>query len=1222
MRKKILLFISVFATIFIISQYSATGTEATTSIIQNPEYNTWISTPQPFYALAIEFLEEQTQAKVYLPDSDIPVSLSLDPSDNTKKFSILAFNKESKTLKIEGSGAINIHLYHKQKSYPLLWSSSQNIGKAKIISRKEWGADESIRYDYRTQEEINEANNLSTKQVRCQKLISKFPEEYTYKRVIYSEQGNNLLWPRQYSKTINKIVVHHTAESDKSKTIPGADKIRSIYYYHAKTRGWGDIGYNFIIDQNGNIYEGRSGGEYVVGGHAYCSNINTLGIALMGNFDRTQSGTKQIAALTQLLSGLSQKYKLNLSAENMFHGEQGPTLIGHKDVKSTACPGSNLYKLLPVFRKHFSVANIDFSISKPQTLEPLSSFGAKISKNTKVITMPPMSSKTITLSYKNTGKTTWRKGTWLYVKKNDNNNLWADSIIIGKNYVASDLKENEVRSGQTGNFDITINTGLESGIQTIELVPIINSERKLDSATLLLGVDIAQSELSYEIVKSEHPQNPLYYGQHSEAKIWLKNTGNTPWSNSGKFAITLGTKNNTPSSFANEKTPTTLAWMEQSTLQPGQIGSFVFDISSGFKQGNIKLEFVPRLGASYFLQDIGMHFMLQVKKPNYKAQILYNKQNLSFKPLETKIIQLGLRNLSDVHWQENQISIKVTKSDNITFQQNNFYFPEFIPKNESGYINIALTAPAEAGTYNTKFQILANDKKFNQTRWVFLPIEVVDPKNTTEITYLSNKELPLNFKEISNKIILRVKNTGNIRWSQKQKNRIVLMANSESSKLQSKDWKSPTIASELEDLFVAPGGVGTFRFTIQKNSTNNIKESFYLHLPSFGKVEGSDFYLIVKDNKNISSTTQKPELLANNNNNSSSLSFREKLKQRKKAYYAELEKFKNIIQERRNSFSNPTPIIKTSNKTIQTNTPIKNSNNNNNNNNIRVLLSFPHSSANVLSNNSADVYIDNKFFRTLEKNDSLWTRKDGNQMIVSVNGEKEYGKIIQVISKDFSSLFNWNRSPAWNKSLNDNSFAGTLEFRVINGKMHVINDIDLEDYLQGMAEVPDAEPLEKHKAMAVLARSYALHYIKTPYKKFPGQPYDGSDSPDVFQKYLGYNYSLRSNKWKQAIQDTKNEVLMHNDEILRTAYFSCSYGRTKTPKDAGWLNNYYQKIVKDVYISVNDIFGKDEVRYKKGQCGHGVGLSGQGASYLAKKGKSYEEILHYYYQNVEIEKVK
>ena len=1215
MKKKILLFISIFTTIFTIFQYSATGIETNTSVIQNPEYDTWISTPQPFYALAIEFLEGQHESTVYFPDSDIPTHIHLDPSDDTKKFSVMNFNKESQKLKIEGHGKINIHLYHKQKKTPLFWSSSQNIGKAKIISRQEWGADESIRYDYRTQEEINEANNLSSKQARCQKLISQFPKEYTYKRVIYSEQGNNLLWPRQYSKTINKIVVHHTAESDKSKTIPGADKIRSIYYYHAKTRGWGDIGYNFIIDQNGNIYEGRSGGDYVVGGHAYCSNINTLGIALMGNFDRTHSSTKQIAALTQLLSGLSQKYKLNLSAENMFHGEQGPTLIGHKDVKSTACPGSNLYKLLPVFRKHFSVANLNFSISKSQNIEPLSSFGAKISENTKVIHMPPMSSKTITLQYKNTGKTTWRKGTWLYVKNNANNNLWSDSIIIGKNYVASDLKESEVRSGQTGSFDITMNTGLQSGIQTIELVPIINSERKLDSATLLLAVDIAQSKLNYEIIKSEHPQNPLYYGQQSEAQIWLKNTGDTPWSNSGKFAITLGTKNNIPSSFANEKTPTTLAWLEQNIVRPGEVGSFIFDISSGFKQGNIKLDFVPRLGASYFLEDIGMHFILQVKKPNYKAQILYNKHNLSFKPNETKIIQLGLRNLSDVHWQENQISIKVTKSDNMTFQQNNFYFPEFIPKNESGYINIALTAPAESGTYNTKFQILANDKKFNQTRWVFLPITVVEPKNTAEITYISNKELQIPFKEVSNPIILRVKNTGNIRWSQKQKNRIVLMSNHTSSKLQSKDWKSQTIVSELEDLFVDPGEVGTFQFTLQKNSTKNIKESFALHLPSFGKIENSEFQMIVKDNKNINSTVQKPQLLVNKNN-STSLSFREKLKQRKKAYYAELEKFKNIIQERRNSITKQSSII----KTPPQNNPVNTVTTDSNKENIRVLLSFPHNSANVLSNHTADVYIDNTFFRTLEKNDSLWTRKDGNKMIVSINGEKQYGEIIQVISKDFVTLFNWNRSPAWNKNLNDNTFAGTLEFQVINGKMHVINDLHIEDYLQGMAEVPDAEPLEKHKAMAVLARSYALHYTKTPYKKFPGQPYDGSDSPDVFQKYLGYNYSLRSNKWKQAIQDTKNEILMHKDEILRTAYFSCSYGRTKTPKDAGWLNNYYQHVVKDVYISVNDIFGKDEIRYKKGQCGHGVGLSGQGASYLAKKGKSYKEILHYYYQNVEIEK--
>ena len=73
--------------------------------------------------------------------------------------------------------------------------------------------------------------------------------------VYQDSNGSSLLWPYQYSPKIKKIVVHHTAESEKSKRLSGGERIRSIYRYHALTRQWGDIGYNYVIDNDGVIYE-------------------------------------------------------------------------------------------------------------------------------------------------------------------------------------------------------------------------------------------------------------------------------------------------------------------------------------------------------------------------------------------------------------------------------------------------------------------------------------------------------------------------------------------------------------------------------------------------------------------------------------------------------------------------------------------------------------------------------------------------------------------------------------------------------------------------------------------------------------------------------------------------------------------------------------------------------------------------------------------------------
>ena len=89
-------------------------------------------------------------------------------------------------------------------------------------------------------------------------------------------------WDPEYVP-VKKIIVHHTVTSN-SDPDPAAT-VRSIYYYHAVSLGWGDIGYNFLIDRQGRIYEGRYGGNAVVGGHALTWNYGSVGIAALGNYE-------------------------------------------------------------------------------------------------------------------------------------------------------------------------------------------------------------------------------------------------------------------------------------------------------------------------------------------------------------------------------------------------------------------------------------------------------------------------------------------------------------------------------------------------------------------------------------------------------------------------------------------------------------------------------------------------------------------------------------------------------------------------------------------------------------------------------------------------------------------------------------------------------------------------------------------------------------------------
>lgn len=1215
--------------------------------IENVAQKQWIKTDQKFDALSLEFLDRQDEASVQIPGENLPLDFHLDNDDESQRFSPIMIIPPTRDFFISSKGKVTLHLYDSHKKRSTLFAGTTSIGGLKIISREEWGADETLRYNYdasNTVDQPTEETNLSAKETACQKNIDNFKDEYTYDRVVYTENGNALKWPRQYSKKIQKIVVHHTAESEKSAEIPGDSKIRAIYHYHAITRGWGDIGYNYVIDQDGNIYEGRTGGDYVVGAHAFCNNINTLGISLMGNFMKSNPTKAQVAALTKLLKALGTKYGVDISKNSYFHGETTPNLLGHRDTKSTACPGDNLYSLLPLFRKYFNFSDTDFSLNQ-SSYAPASAFSAVISGNPQVIEMSPLSTRDVSISYKNTGSVAWTKSTWLYANGNDNAKLWTNSILPSKNYVASNLKEAEVPPGGVGHFDITINTGLEGGLQMLELIPILNGERKMNAASFLLTVKIPDGKVDYSFVRAEAPQNPMYYGQHREAKIYLKNTGTIPWYRSGTFAITLAPKDNKDSTFASTENKKILAWMNETTVIPGSIGTFVFDIQSGFKEGTFDLPFVPKLGEAHMLNDVGMKFTLNIKRPNYRAQILYDSGSLIFTPGETKTVRIGLRNMSDVEWQENQISVRVVQDNGIQFSSNSFYFPDFIPQNGSGYVSMNITAPLKAGVFEAKLQVLANDKKFNDARWLYLPISVNEANLDGKITHLSTDTIA---NEKQSEITLRVKNMGNITWFNNGNNTLYLTSTSEKSELKDKSWMGNSIVGTSDADEVPAGKVATFIFQVSP-TPQFTSESFVLRTKSLGTIKNTQFTLRSKTapiptplptqmltplntskiNQTSTSSISLPDTpnATRESGSSTFLSLFDKLAAERAKAAIKANAKKKIEEQRKTVKPSQNPVIipavisappvsSSSAPVIQT---IKA--NVASTKNIRILLSFPYASANILSTETlSQVVVDGKLFKTIGPKDALWARKDGNKILISVNGEKIAGDVIRIENTgSFLTIFNWDRNIVAKRKIQDNTFEGTLEFRLDGDKMVVINDIIFDRYLAGMAEIPESEPVEKRKVMAIVARSYARHYMETTNKKFPGKPWDGSDSPAVFQKYIGYGFALRAPNWQQALKDTTNEVVTYNGEILRTAYFSCSDGRTKTPTEAKWTQGYFQQ-VKDVFQSVDDTLGKDMDRFNKGQCGHGVGLSGLGTHNMALAGKTYDEILHYYYQNVTIEK--
>jgi uncharacterized protein with LGFP repeats len=176
-----------------------------------------------------------------------------------------------------------------------------------------------------------------------------------------------------YSDTVKVVIVHHTDTAAAYSCADSASIVRGIYAYHVKTRGWRDIGYNFLVDKCGTIFEGRYGGmaKAVLGAHTYGFNYRTTGVAVLGTYQTidgvaptpvTSKMTGSVAALAAWKLGLygvspSGSTTLTEAASDSYGYTKGASytfkrISGHRDGMATACPGTNLYNKLPSIRTY------------------------------------------------------------------------------------------------------------------------------------------------------------------------------------------------------------------------------------------------------------------------------------------------------------------------------------------------------------------------------------------------------------------------------------------------------------------------------------------------------------------------------------------------------------------------------------------------------------------------------------------------------------------------------------------------------------------------------------------------------------------------------------------------------------------------------------------------------------------------------------------------------
>jgi len=204
------------------------------------------------------------------------------------------------------------------------------------------------------------------------------------------------------------------------------------------------------------------------------------------------------------------------------------------------------------------------------------------------------------------------------------------------------------------------------------------------------------------------------------------------------------------------------------------------------------------------------------------------------------------------------------------------------------------------------------------------------------------------------------------------------------------------------------------------------------------------------------------------------------------------------------------------------------------------------------------------------------------------------------------TMLSHNDRPSWNTSLNDNRFRGIVEMRRhSSGRVWIINELPMEQYLWGLAETSNNSPMEFMKSLAVAARSYGNWHLEN-----PGKYDDFTVGALNDQVYKGYGAELRYPNFKAAAQSTAGQVVVYNGENVITPYYSWSDGRTRAWTEV-WGGSH-----KVWLVSVRAEYDDGKSLY-----GHGVGMSAWDAIGRANNGWSYDRILNYYYSGTSLSKL-
>lgn len=663
-----------------------------------------------------------------------------------------------------------------------------------VISRSGWGADESLRTD----------------------------------------QTGAEIWPLEYSQP-KVFIVHHTAGSNGLPDLEQAKAVvRGIYYYHSVTRGWGDIGYNYLVDAAGHIFEGRAGGDGVVGAHTYrdpgCSkgpeagyNTGSIGIAVLGNYQNVDTVTSEASvALNHLIAVKGRALGIDPAGQTHFVDRDVSKVFGHQDVDCTVCPGADLKNELATIQ--------EAAAAEYQTLpDPAANAviaGRLVGQSDTAFTLLANESKELWIDVRNEGTTVWRRyigAPKLVVRSAETSairsNGWTDDRI------AADLETPNVGPGETGRYHFIITAPPDRASVRAEFELVLN-EQPINGTAAAFDLAITGQPLAGQLTEHNLPA-AVFAKTNRSVTFAFTNTGRDTW-RKGEVKLQIKDANGSASAFISTSSSIgSVAELSDESVAAGQAGHFTITLKSPNQLGqfsnrvSLVREGAELVGsANVLLTRVDSTSQASLVSHTFPTAML----NTWTVPVTVKFTNAGLTT-----WDRNTV-LKITNDDG---GPSSFYDPTWpgaageiriqqtrVRPGEIAVYTFKLRAPVQPQTYEQYFQLIdLNHPDVVVQHRVLAPLIRVDAAypDLNEDEYQAVREAQTwpvaTLSKWRPSVTVRYRNVGTAVWDRSTKLYIYggLFRRSD---FRDSSWPNQSGGIQMNETRVEPGQTATFTFRI------------------------------------------------------------------------------------------------------------------------------------------------------------------------------------------------------------------------------------------------------------------------------------------------------------------------------------------------------------------------------------------------------------------------